>query len=151
MRVNIEGANGGRRLRVLVVDDYPDAAETTCMLLKILGHDTRAAYSGQHALDVAREYDPEVALIDLDLPDVPGLEVGRALRSASPRPVHLAAITGWSDLRIRAGVSEAGFDQFIVKPTTKLVLESILSRASCVPASPRRPRLETTDVTHAAL
>ena len=129
--MNIEGCGGGteKGLRVLVVDDYPDAAEITCVLLRLLGHDGRAEYRGDRAIATADAFDPDVAIVDLGLPDMSGIEVGRFLRRRAKRALHLAAVTGWADQSLRGRTYDAGFDQFLLKPTTKSLLESILSRA----------------------
>ena len=134
MSSNIDGGDGGvggrKRFRVMVVDDYPDAAEITCVLLRILGHDGRAVHRGDVALEVAEEFCPDIAIVDLGLPDMSGIDVGRALRQRARRALHLAALTGWTDQKLRGSTYEAGFDQFLLKPTTKSVLESILAKAS---------------------
>lgn len=125
-----------QRRRVLVVDDYPDAADVTCLLLELLGHECRAVHTGQAALDEATAFDPEIVLVDIGLPDMCGVEVGRELRRRARRPLHLAAVTGWTDEALRRRTYEAGFDQYVVKPTTRSALVSIVNQAALRP--PRR-------------
>src|SRR5438046_8649381 len=66
-------------LRVLAVDDNHDAADSLAILLRLLGHEVRTAYDGAQALAAAREFRPEVALLDLGLPGLDGLEMARLL------------------------------------------------------------------------
>jgi DNA-binding response OmpR family regulator len=107
-----------RRYRVLVVDDYRDIAEGMCRLLEILGQDGHMATTGQGALEEASRFEPEIAIIDLALPDISGLDVARMLRSqASGRRLYLAALTaGGTQARIRDDALAAGFDQYLIKP-----------------------------------
>ncbi len=117
------------KLRVLVVDDFPDAADVTCVLLKILGYEAAAAPCGRDALDKSSTFDPDIVMLDLGLPDMSGIEVGRKLRQRCKKRVHLAAITGSPCLHLRGETRDAGFDQHVIKPTDRAKLEAIVSRA----------------------
>ena len=133
------------RHRILVVDDYPDAAEIACTLLEILGHETCAASSANEALVAASTFDPDVALVDIGLPDLTGYDVARELRARSSQPLYLVAITGW-DTETPARAYAAGFDQFIVKPVDEKKLRHVLWLAevrmtSRAPDSDRQHRL----------
>jgi CheY-like chemotaxis protein len=118
-------------LRVLVTDDVPDSADSMGMLLRLWGHEARVAYGGEEALEAAASERPDVVLLDIDLPDVPGLEVARRLR-ADPRTrdIRLVALTGFGQREDRRRTREAGFDEHLVKPVDpkelKKLLESIL-------------------------
>lgn len=106
-----------RKHRILVIDSYPDAAVVTCHALEILGYESFAANTGRGALTTAQCFDPEIVILDLDLPDVSGLDVARALRAqAAEHPLHIAALTGWTRPRDREDAFVAGFDQYVVKP-----------------------------------
>src|SRR5262245_42049584 len=106
------GPRDGRPHRILVVDDYPDIAEFTCVLLGMRGHECRAACTGRDALAEAASFEPAIVILDLDLPDVSGYEIVRMLRASTPhRPLHIAALTGWSSQRIREAAFAAGCDQ----------------------------------------
>lgn len=133
--------------RVLVVDDYPDAADVTCLLLETLGHECRAVHDGAAALSEAARFDPDVVLVDLGLPDISGIEVGRELRRRAVRPILIAAVTGWSDDAIRDRTREAGFDQHVVKPTSRATLLEIFDKAAELPL--RRPPREAERFAHA--
>ncbi len=115
--------------RVLIVDDYPDAAEITSLLLHILGHDCRAVSCGRDALVEAAQFRPNIALLDLCLPDLSGYELARELRRIVPGPLYLAAITGWGNEADRQRAYAAGFDQHVLKPADTMKLREVLERA----------------------
>jgi CheY-like chemotaxis protein len=111
--------------RVLVVDDNRDAACALGMLLKSLGHDTRVVYDGAQALQAARQFRPDVVLLDIGMPGLDGYEVARRLRAIDPeRGMRIVAVTGWGQDTDREKSQEAGFDLHLVKPvdTNDLVL-----------------------------
>jgi DNA-binding response OmpR family regulator len=117
------------RHRVLIVDDFPDAAEATDMLFTRLGHSCRCAVSGEHALDQAREFLPDIVILDIGLPDLSGYEVARALRQGHGPGLYLVALTGWGQPEDRRRAIEAGFDQHIVKPATAQTLCELIAAA----------------------
>lgn len=119
------------RMRVLVVDDYPDSAETASMLLAIYGHECRTAITGQGALEEAAAFDPDIVILDIGLPDMSGYEVARALRArAAGRSLYLAAVTGWGQPEDRVQAFAAGFDQHVLKPTNAAKILQILQLAA---------------------
>jgi DNA-binding response OmpR family regulator len=118
------------RFRVLVVDDYPDAAESACMLLSMLGHDCRTATCGTDALIEAERFEPEVAILDIGLPDVSGFDLARELRKRfTGRRLYLAAVTGWGQAEDRIKAIAAGFDHHVLKPADLQKLETIMELA----------------------
>lgn len=119
------------RYRVLVVDDYPDAALAVSTLLTAFGHDVRSATTGRTAIAIARELEPDIALIDIGLPDITGHDVARALREmASTRPLFLVAISGWGQPEDRAEALAAGFDHHVLKPIDAAILKRLLQLAA---------------------
>jgi CheY-like chemotaxis protein len=121
---------------VLVVDDYPDSAMSASMLLTVLGYDCRISRTGREAIEVAGQFDPDIILLDIGLPDLSGYEVVKQLRArATDHPVYIAAITGWGQPQDRVRALAAGFDQHVLKPTDASKLEAILQRAKVVLAS----------------
>lgn len=116
-----------REQRILILDDNVDAANTLGALLEIGGHTVRLAYSGHEAVDVAREFQPEVAFLDIGLPDISGLEVARTLRREQMlQGSKLVALTGWGSEKDQAMCKEAGFDFHLTKPVTIDAIRGIL-------------------------
>ena len=102
-------------MRVLIVDDYPDTAESACELLRRAGHDCRSATCGTDALAVADAFRPELVILDIGLPDLDGYALREALlgRLADPRP-YFVALSGRAHALNAALV--VGFDACLLKP-----------------------------------
>jgi CheY-like chemotaxis protein len=113
--------------RILVVDDSIDSAETLGELLKIWGHDVRLAHDGESALDVAREYRPEVILLDIGLPGMDGFAVATALRKDGIGGRLLVALTGYGEQQDRDRAQAVGFDHHLVKPIDPDRLQKLLA------------------------
>jgi CheY-like chemotaxis protein len=128
-----EAVKQGRVLRVLIVDDNTDAAESLAMLLRLWGHVVYMAHDGLAALAMARTYLPEVVLLDLGLPGMDGYEVARQLRAAgrvgSPGGPALWALTGYGQEEDRRRCKEAGFDRHLLKPVDLDALEVLLAQS----------------------
>jgi PAS domain S-box-containing protein len=122
----------GAALRVLVVDDNVDAANSAAMLLRATaGHDVRAVYSSQAALEAASEYRPNVILLDIGLPEIDGYEVARRLRQQPElKDVRLIALTGYGMDVDRHRSHAAGFDHHLVKPFDLKQLQQVLRTPS---------------------
>jgi DNA-binding response OmpR family regulator len=117
------------RLRVLVVEDDPDCAEITALLLGAWGHDAEVARDGAGALEAARRGPPDVVLLDLGLPDMSGLEVARRLREQRPAsPPLLVAVTGLGRESDRLASRRAGAHLHLVKPVEPAELRGLLER-----------------------
>jgi CheY-like chemotaxis protein/two-component sensor histidine kinase len=115
-------------LRVLVVDDNADTAETLASLLREVGHDVRIGYDGPSALEVALSFLPNVVLLDIGLPGLSGYEVAKRLRQQSVlRNVVLIAVTGYSQDSDRRSSLEAGFDHHLIKPANFDKVQQILA------------------------
>jgi signal transduction histidine kinase len=127
-------------LRVLIVDDNPDAAEMLSESLRSLGHTIRMAYNGFTALQLAAEHHPDVMLLDLGLPVMDGFEVAERLKAMpGMERVALVAITGYGQEADRERTQKAGFDEHMVKPVDLDRLEDWLR------ARQERPRGEGPD------
>jgi signal transduction histidine kinase/ActR/RegA family two-component response regulator len=114
-------------LRMLIVDDNRDAADSLAMLLRINGHDIRTAYDGAEALQTASDFHPDVVLLDIGLPKMDGHEVATQIRREPwGRPICLIAVTGWSDEADRAKSRAAGFNHHLVKPLDTAHLAELL-------------------------
>jgi CheY-like chemotaxis protein len=114
---------------VLVVDDNTDAAESCALLLRLDGHEVRVAPDGPLALQAARDFAPDAALLDLGLPGMDGFEVARRLR-ALPQTGRalLVAMTGWGQEEDRRRSREAGFDHHLTKPAPPEEIQQLLRR-----------------------
>jgi CheY-like chemotaxis protein len=124
-----------RSLRLLVVDDNMDAAESFALLLLASGHKVRTAYDGPSAVEAARVYRPDVAFLDIGLPGLNGYEVARAIRLQSENEkVVLVAMTGYGQETDRKLSKEAGFDHHLVKPAdfdkVKQILAAVVAKES---------------------
>jgi PAS domain S-box-containing protein len=114
-------------LKILVVDDNRDAADTCAMLLEASGHHVQTAYTGRQALELVRTFHPHALLLDIGLPDVDGYELARQIRAIpSGRSAVLIAVTGWGQAEDRLRALDAGFDQHLVKPIAAETVESLL-------------------------
>ena len=116
------------RLKILVVDDNRDAAETLSMLLELKGHEVRKAYDGEDALQLAEDFRPQMVLLDLGMPKMNGFEACRRIRdNAWGAQMTLIAVTGWGQEDDRRKSTAAGFDGHLVKPVNPETLEEELS------------------------
>jgi len=115
-------------LRVLIVDDNRDAADSLSELLKMTGNDTRTAYDGQEGVDAAAEFVPDVILLDIGLPLLNGYEACRLIRDQPKgKSIVLIALTGWGQDDDRRRSREAGFDHHMVKPVDPRALLKMLA------------------------
>ena len=99
------------------------------MMLRALGHICRAAQGGVQGHTIARTFQPDIALLDIGMPDLSGYELARRLRAEHGPTLYIAAITGWGEGRDRERAFEAGFDDHFVKPASGIVIREILNRA----------------------
>lgn len=115
-------------MRILVVEDSPDALEMLRVLLELEWYDVCSAANGPDALRLAEAARPDVALIDIGLPGMDGVEVCRQLR-ARPwgRSMFLVAQTGWGDDSDRRRTADAGFDVHLTKPLDPAGLVALLA------------------------
>lgn len=119
--------------RVLVVDDNVSAAKILTMVVKLLGKEVRTAHDGVEAIDVAKEFKPDVILMDLGMPKMSGDEAARHIRKqAWGEHVFLVALTGWGQDKDREKTAEAGFDRHLVKPSEPDELKRILEEAAAL-------------------
>jgi signal transduction histidine kinase/CheY-like chemotaxis protein len=125
----------GPSLRVLVVDDNVDTAESLALLLKALGHDVRTAHTGTTALAAAIDYNPNVVLLDIGLPELDGFQVAQLIRQQlAHKNTVLVAMTGYGQEADRQRSQEAGFDHHLVKPADFKNVRQILASVSTSPS-----------------
>jgi signal transduction histidine kinase/CheY-like chemotaxis protein len=117
--------------RVMVADDNKDAADSLAMLLEMAEHEVRVAYGGRAALTLADSFRPDVAFIDLGMPDCSGYEVAKALRREPwGIGIRLVALTGWGQDQDRQHSKGAGFDQHLTKPVDPEALDMLVDVSS---------------------
>jgi CheY-like chemotaxis protein len=118
------------RCRVLIIEDHEDAREMLLAMLGMDGHEAHATPNGRDGIDAALRLRPDVALIDVGLPEVDGYQVARALR-ANPdaKGLYLVALTGYGQPEDRERAREAGFDEHVVKPLAPDRLSAIIRAA----------------------
>ncbi|MGH8300482.1 MAG: ATP-binding protein, partial [Steroidobacteraceae bacterium] len=123
----VEDDSSGAGLRILIVDDNRDAADTCAALLELSGHHVRTAYSGRQALELAESLRPHAALVDIGLPDLNGYTLAQRIRESSwGQRTLLIAVTGWGHGEDRRRAYEAGFDHHLAKPVAAEAIESVL-------------------------
>jgi two-component system, chemotaxis family, CheB/CheR fusion protein len=131
-------ARAGVPLRVLIVDDNQDAANTLAEVLRHHGHSVDAVFDGDQALDAAARTAPDAVVLDLAMPGKDGYETARLLRGMSATSTALLiALSGYGQPRDRARSQQAGFDVHIIKPVDIEQLVALLASVSS------RPRIGT--------
>jgi CheY-like chemotaxis protein len=123
-----ESAEGG--LRVLVIDDNRDSADSATDVLRLLGNHVECAYDGEGGIAVASRLKPQMVLLDLAMPGMDGFEARRRLREqAGSAGAFLVAMTGFGNEDDKRRTREAGFDAHLTKPVELDALVSLLNEA----------------------
>ena len=118
--------NPADRRRVLVVEDNLDAVHSMAMLVKMMGHECKFAINGFAALQIARQYKPDIVLLDIGLPDFKGYDIAKQLRRESGlEQMRIVAITALPDAD-RQRALDSGCDEFYRKPLNPVTLEQLL-------------------------
>jgi CheY-like chemotaxis protein len=121
------GTGGRKPLRIVVVDDNKDAAQTLSMLLEGEGYQVWTEFDARDALERAAARKADVYLLDIGLPEIDGLELARRLKSSlQPSQPMLVAVTGYGQQNDRAETRAAGFSHHLVKPVDPSELLAIL-------------------------
>ena len=118
------------KLKVLCVDDNPDAVQSVGDLLHLAGCQVMGCQDGATALSVAEDFGPDVCLLDLTMPGMDGLELATRLRDlAGDRPVRLVALTGRWDPDSHHATHNLRFDRHLVKPCDpRRLVEAVTGR-----------------------
>jgi len=115
-------------LRVLVVDDNRDVAESTAVLLRLEGCEVHVAHDGEEALGMVRQLHPTAVLLDIGLPRMDGYQVAERIRAEPEhRGILIIAVSGYGQEEHRLRSKQAGFDYHIVKPIEPSVLTGLLA------------------------
>lgn len=112
--------------RVLVVDDNKPAADSVVKLLQLMGYEAKSAYNGNAALQMIDDYRPEVVFVDLVMPDMDGIELGRRLLARNPE-LRTIALSAFGGGELQHATRAAGFTAHLVKPATARVLTQVLA------------------------
>ncbi len=118
---------GSFTLRVLVVDDNRDAADSLADLLHMCGVDVRVCYNAEAALALVGDFDFEAAVLDIHMPGIDGCELALRLRAAASKRILLVALTGVSDDAARRRTTNAGFDLHLTKSSAPEILVAALT------------------------
>jgi CheY-like chemotaxis protein len=117
-------------MRVLVVDDEQDVRSLVGAALRARGHLVAVAATGHEAIETAETFQPDVALVDVGLPDIDGVTLAEILRGAvSSKPVRVIAFSGYGEPRLRAAVRRDHFDEYVLKPASLETIERAISSA----------------------
>ena len=114
---------------VLLVEDNRDVADMIALALELEGHDVHAAYDGATGLREASRIEPDIAVLDIGLPKLDGIELAHALRQMHGDRVALVACTGMAEAFAGARMANAGFDHVFVKPVSIDTLLSAIDEA----------------------
>jgi CheY-like chemotaxis protein len=119
----------GAKLRVLIVDDNMDAANSLGRLLKLMGNEVCVAHDGATAIVEIERFGPAVVLLDLGMPIMDGFQTAEQIRARPQcQNIALVAITGWGQDQDRQRTEEAGFAAHLIKPVNVEQLEEVLAR-----------------------
>jgi CheY-like chemotaxis protein len=128
--VRLRSAKQGEKLDVLLVEDNEDIRELTCSMLERAGHQVVTAEDGPSALEQAKQHSFDLALVDIGLPGMGGVEVGERLRKICGNGTRIVAVTGYGHAEARDGAKNAGFDGYLIKPVGLKELEAELACAA---------------------
>ena len=114
-----------RPLRILIVDDSPDHANSLASLLVPRGHTVQIAYSSVAALEQAEVYQADVVLLDIGLPDMDGFELATRLRELLPSAMFIA-VSGHAGDAFQAKARAVGIEEYFIKPVAVVKLREVL-------------------------
>jgi len=117
--------------RILVVDDNVDGATSLSTLLRIEGHEVRIAHDGQTALEVAKGFQPQIAILDIRMPGMDGYELARRLRQqVGLQNMSLVALSGYGQREDQLRSEQAGFNHHVTKPVDLKRLNALIASFS---------------------
>lgn len=116
----------GSSMKILLVDDVQMERIQLAIRLKQLGHTVEMADSGHRALELYRDFEPELILLDISMPDMNGFEVSAQIRKQYPEWVPIIFLSSHDEPSMIANAIEAGGDDYLIKPVDKVVLNSKL-------------------------
>ncbi|MEK8033565.1 PAS domain-containing protein [Ideonella sp. DXS29W] len=124
---------GASALRLMLIDDNRDAADSFAVLLRLGGHEVRVAYDGLEGLAIVQQWRPHVVFADIGMPGMNGHEIARRLRAWDPEHrLLLVAVTGWGTEKDQNESRAAGFDRHMTKPVDLGQIEEVLSAVAAL-------------------
>jgi signal transduction histidine kinase/ActR/RegA family two-component response regulator len=123
-------AHAAKTCSILIVEDNADARDMLLEVLAMQGHDVCEAADGSEGIALAARMDPDVAIIDIGLPDIDGYDVARRIRAHAGRAIALIALTGYGQPEDQRRALAAGFDLHLVKPITIERLDQAIAAVS---------------------
>lgn len=118
-------------LEVVVIDDNPDAADTLALLFNLMGHNAHVAYDARSGSRLVTDVRPDLAIFDLDLPDLDGCEALRSvLKGSAPLHALFVCLTGRDTWEAKQRCTDAGFHRFLTKPLSGTEVEALLALAT---------------------
>jgi CheY-like chemotaxis protein len=117
-------------VRLLVVDDNPEVADSLAMLMESFDAEVRVAYDGASGIEAAADFRPDITFIDIRMPGMDGYETARRMRARLGDAPILIALTGLGQDREREQTLEAGFNSHLTKPVSADTLETLVRRAA---------------------
>jgi PAS domain S-box-containing protein len=142
----VDRAGSARALRLLVVDDNVDAADSLAMLLRLKGYEVHVAHNGPEALQLCADLQPAAVVLDIGLPGMSGYEVAAEIHRGPAAPPFLVALTGYGQQSDVDRAAAAGFDVHLVKPVDIAALLATLDGVTA-PARPGPPTARTASPT----
>ena len=118
-----------KTLRVLIVEDHRDTADTLAQWVVSAGHDVNVCFTGFQAEEATPGYRPDVVLLDIGLPDMDGWELATWLQQQKPTPM-IAAVTAYQSAEDRQKSKEIGIDMHIGKPVHRRTIQWLLDSIS---------------------
>lgn len=117
-----------RTFKILLIDDNQETSSALAKMLKLRGHATALAMTGNKGVQKALSFKPDVILLDIGLPDIDGYQVAQKLRSQK-KPYMIVALTGYGQPEDKERAKEAGFDHHLTKPAGLKEIEAVLKKA----------------------
>lgn len=116
--------------RVLIAEDNADTADMMRMMLSLKGHDVRVAADGVEAVALAEAFDPDIAFVDIGMPNMDGYDAARRIRERLGSRAMLVALTGWGQPDDKDRAREAGFDHHVTKPPEPEMLHRLIAECA---------------------
>ncbi|WP_371133747.1 GGDEF domain-containing response regulator [Vibrio japonicus] len=133
-------------MRILLVDDVQSERMYLAVRLKQLGHTVAMAKSGIEALEIYPEFEPDVVLLDISMPEMDGFEVSKKIRQTYSEWVPIIFLSSYDEPSIIATAIEAGGDDYLIKPVDKIVLDSKLMAMQRIAAMRRALEQKTAEL-----